>query len=85
MKVKELLDAPEKWTKKHLFLDRDGTIYGYPVCWCLLGAVSKCYGCEGAAVICRVQDAIGTSLPHWNDAPERTFEDVKQLVNELDI
>jgi hypothetical protein len=47
MKVRELLSAPEAWTKGYYANDKDGGMV-YPeseeaVCWCLSGAINRCY------------------------------------------
>ncbi len=85
MKVKELLTGPEKWTQGHLMVDASGTIYGPPVRWCLLGAVHHCYGKQASPIAIQINERLGWGMVKWNDQPERTFEDVRQLVNEMDI
>lgn len=70
----------------------------YAVCWCLDGAIELCY--PSGAVRDPIYEKVGCILaPHWandrirqtmeiqrwNDAKERTFEDVKRLVEGLDI
>ena len=99
MKVKELLTGPEKWTqnawgrniagqdlfslgKQPLFVVSDPSV----VCWCLIGAVMRCYPrCHRIPLdkICKKLKTV--AVTEWNDAPERTFEDVRKLVEELDI
>jgi hypothetical protein len=48
MKMHELLDSPEKWTKRAYARDAEQvpTIPGDPraVCWCVQGARIQCYG-----------------------------------------
>lgn len=66
--------------------------------WCLSGAVEKAY--ENYVDILRVESKISSnlhakqrlsggprsySIEDWNDRPNRTFEEVKALVEELDI
>lgn len=97
MKVKELLSSPERWTQGFIARDLDGDGCGptaaEAVCWCLTGALVKCYGrtraFEMAGMFYPVIPANGGShaddIVFWNDASERTFEDVRQLVTELDI
>jgi hypothetical protein len=98
MKVKELLDSPERWTKG--FQARNAL--GRPamanskqaMCWCLGGAINRCYPTieHRRVVLDRIFETVpeivvlhNDSLAEWNDAPERTFEDVRALVEELDI
>ena len=63
---------------------------------CLLGAVHLCYGLpsEWQPIIDKISKEINAkfvyyddhnSIQSWNDDPERTFADVKQLVEELDV
>lgn len=92
MKVHELLNAPEKWTKLAFARRADSLSCGVrgeeARAWCLWGAVDKCYD-DAAAYLDvrnRIYDAIGTSdLALWNDMPSRTFEQVRALALELDI
>ena len=95
MKVRELLDQPEKWTRNVLARDIMGQTCdlhsAYATCWCLAGAVGRCYPEPDRhdsvlkqirlAIYGRGSGLIGT----WNDAPGRTFEEVKELVERLDI
>ena len=71
------------------------------VSWCLMGAVERCYGYdsvspEAVKIGGRIHDylrecprALGDSgnwhMAGWNDAPGRTFADVRRLVTVLDI
>ncbi len=93
MKVRELLSSPDKWVKTKWAAD----LLKRPVdpcspdavCFCLLGAIDFCYR-EGTDVKDEVRNKIRkyigrASIMLWNDAPERTFEEVKSLVNQLDI
>lgn len=63
-------------------------------CFCLLGAIRHCYahvmeGSKYGDVIKQVKDElrIGTwvSIIEWNDDKKRTFEEVKALIDKLDI
>lgn len=78
MKVKEFL-TPERWAKgDDVYLDnRD----------CLLTAICRCYEDSQVewGIKRRVREAVNGSLIDWNDAPERTFQEVKALVEKLDI
>lgn len=93
MKTKELFDKPEKWTKGHYSLMSNGEpclpFMGDAVCWCLAGAVHFCYQDNYKlrdAVFKTIDNSLGyLTISEWNDAPERTFEEVKALVEKLDI
>lgn len=90
MKIQELLDKPEKWTQYTSARDINGKDVGYEadsaVCWCLIGAILKCYGEKSENVMDKIYKAFkGESIALYNDAKERTFKDVMKLVKELDI
>lgn len=61
--------------------------------WCLTGACKRCYPDTNDwwEKLKDIKERLiqkgyyGTSLSSWNDAPERTFAEVKALVEELDI
>ncbi len=94
MKVYELLDRPEKWTKKALARDSQG-IGCDPhskraVSFCLAGAMMVCRGETAYLTEINVvnqwaaQDGYG-DIADWNNAPERTYDEVIALAKELDI
>lgn len=93
MKIKELLDSPEKWTKGYWAKTKEDENISpldiYASKWCLVGAVRFCYQNIEYNVLARIKEALNNfsvgGLTEWNDAPERTFEEVKALVNKLDI
>jgi hypothetical protein len=91
MKAYELLSDPSKWTKGVIARNSNGErVAGYDpsaTCFCLYGAIKRCYpGYAAEETFSRIQecvpdrDAIG-----WNDAPERTYDEVITLLKELDI
>jgi hypothetical protein len=95
MKIKELYDSPSRWTRGWFARDKDGdrasTFSQEAVCFCLAGAVEKCYPAskEGDEIAYKLENAIrakgfGRGYINWNDEVA-TFEDVKSLVEELDI
>ena len=95
MKVKELLSGPEKWTQSVYVRNKDGTPTQLGAAeafsFCLRGAIYFCY-CDATGRYWtedKAHKALNLppceSLAEWNDAPERTFEDVRKLVEELDI
>jgi len=95
MKVRDLLSDASKWTQQAYARLPDGTDvdWGHPdaVCWCLASAIRVCFGetVETWAVLEYVREHLNVAdqfaLAAWNDAPERTFADVKALVDRLDI
>lgn len=91
MKVKELLSDSSKWTQGSFAKDKFGEVTKIDskdaTCWCLQGALQLCYGnySINPSIYDKVKSEINRSIPGWNDTPERTFEDVKQLVETLDI
>lgn len=90
MKVRELLDVESKWTahafardSKHRSIHEDRS---EAVCWCLTGAINKCYSPEECQDIkAKVRAALDVDIIWWNDAPNRIFEDIRKLIMELDI
>lgn len=75
-RVDAFLDSPAKWHKGNLSNAQD-------TAWCLMGA---CYeaGCPDALqpLYREIRDRYNTTLVEWNDADERTFADVKNLIAE---
>ena len=79
MKVRELLSDETKWLKGD---------YSANGRYCLRGAINACYAVgsnEKYAVMMRVRQMLDDSITNWNDAPERTFSDVRALIEQLDI
>lgn len=94
MKIKELLSGPEKWTKGHAAINAAGVaVSPYSAdacCWCLIGALNKCYPDSPSPERDRafgllIENFSTEPISIWNDAPERTFAEVKELVEKLDI
>jgi hypothetical protein len=93
MKVKDFLDNPEQWTKGCWARDANGESVTYfdhrAVSRCLAGWVNWCYlgdYKERDSAWDKIDREIGAACTAlWNDAPERTFEDVKALVEKLDV
>lgn len=88
MKVSELFSSPAKWTKYTWSRDGNGLPVGLSktaVCWCLEGALYHCYRASKVAYLKPTIEAVIGEIHLWNDMPERTFEDVKKLVEQLDI
>lgn len=98
MTVQELFSSEQNWTKgiaaKNAFGVTVPVRSRTAAKWCLLGAIAKCYGGERANEIeIKVIDKLfggrkrrlGDCLSVWNDSPQRTFRDVKNLATELNI
>lgn len=94
MKIKELLSDESKWTQgasaKDKFGNPTSVFDATTVCWCIGGAFTRCYSNasteEQTSIITKLQDIMGVyCIPKWNDSPERTFVEVKALVEKLDI
>jgi hypothetical protein len=65
-----------------------GSEYGRaPYTLCLAQAIREVYRDEEkvSQIYNKVERYLGRFPTHWNDAPERTFADVKALVEELGI
>lgn len=96
MKIKELLTDESKWIKHNTALTAVGSSCAPTdpdaVKWCLYGAFLKCYRSwyEHLTIERTLIDAINSTsksirISNWNDAPERTFAEVKALVEQLDV
>lgn len=97
MKVYELLDKPEKWIQGELAKNAKGETTlptsQDAVCYCLMGALMKCYGNKSSIIPieAKVRKALGEDQFHggsyvnWNDDPQRKYEEVLALVKELDL
>jgi len=89
MKIKELLSDKSKWTQKAYARDIHGDALGhgssqFAVSWCLVGAMEKCYPDFNVVddIVSKIHRKVGGPAI-FNDS--HTFEEVKQLVEELDI
>lgn len=97
MKVRELLDKPEKWTTNALARDASGKPIdpgsSRAACWCLNGAIDKCYpvGDKRAAARAKLKAAIRSrrgdysSITWFNDYQAKKFEDVKAVLATADV
>ena len=94
MKVKELLSDESKWTKGFHARKADGSATSVEskeaVSFCLVGAVLRCYPIGYPIALKVIRKGIRRmklrcSVYDWNDRKKRTFADVKNLVEELDI
>jgi hypothetical protein len=91
VKAYELIEKPESWTKNYLARDKDGNpVSDYsPVAasYCVVGAICRSYSDPTrASVLChRVSKHVGIYIVDWNNAPERTHDEVIKVLKELDI
>jgi len=92
MKIRELLSDESKWCKGAIAR----AVSGFEVkpesedavCWCIGGAFELCYKHnreEARSTLDKLVKETGDMLHAWNDAPERTFKEVKELVDRLDV
>lgn len=96
MKIKELLNSPEKWTQSAYAKDAVGdscsSTEPQAVCWCLLGAIHRCYPepKESDKVWRKILAAITleshfVSISSFNDNEETTFEQVRDILEMADV
>lgn len=97
MKLKEFYTDKSKWTQDEFYNGRGAYCLLRALQKCYPVALGD--GVEGKEKRLEVEDKIrkaileknikrgrfGDSIIGWNDAPERTFEEVKALVEELDV
>ena len=89
MKAYELLSSEDKWTKGYMARDSKGrrVTPNSPeaTCWCVLGAISKCY--EESSTL-DIVDKLSEIIEYreigvWNDFS--TYKKVIDLLKSLDI
>lgn len=96
MKMYELLNKPERWTKGHRVAYRSTgcirignvtpeTVESDDLCCCLVGAMETCYDMNFDEVYDKLSQHLKGSIVAWNDAEERTYEEVISVLKELDI
>lgn len=60
MKVHELLSSPDNWTQGSFARDKNGKPVSFQsheaTCWCLIGALGRCYGVEVVNDVARFTD-----------------------------
>ena len=90
MKVSELLTDENKWCQQAFAMDKYGDAVSsrdVDACkWCLSGALMKCYSIEAPVDQTeymlhhrKLMEVVG-DLIDWNDAPERTFAEVREAI-----
>src|ERR1700686_449534 len=89
-KIKEILSSPEKWTQGYIAKDTHGKAVSTKdenaVCFCLIGATRKAdpdFHYMTAHVFMPVRIEFATrGISTWNDDPERTYEDIEELLKD---
>jgi len=96
MKIKDFYTDASKWTKNAFGRDEKGISVSLDdvdkaQSCCLYGALHRCYLDQKerlhalSKLMCFLKDRDLESLTHFNDHHDRKFEEVKALVEELDI
>lgn len=93
MKLKELFTDESKWTKGAQARDKEGKpcniFSSNAVCWSLTGGMTKCYPnfLRFTDVRTKIFNHLGKieTIQSWSDHILTTFQDIKNLVEELDI
>jgi len=98
MKISELLNSPEKWTKGALARDKNDKYVGIlskdAASYCLLGALFYCYDnkCIGKkwnklnnAILEYGFRCFGETVVAFNNHPKTTYEDVIEVVKLADL
>lgn len=91
IKIKDFINE-NNWCQRALAMDAEGNklnwVYGgNAIQFCITGMVLFCYrGDEEKQkeIIDKLKEKVG-HWPTWNDRPERTWEDIRALAQELDI
>lgn len=87
MKAYELIDRPEKWTKEANCRDAHGLDVPdddeTAVCWCVYGAIRRCYGNDRWKYLDKVRDAVRQNPLAWNDTSD--WKTVYETLKRLDI
>ena len=101
MKVQDILTDKSKWTQHTYARDKYGNRVATgdekATCWCLAGAIAKATGLDiveaedASPQAIAIREKLSFQNPDihyyqgWNDDPERTFAEVRALIEELDI
>ena len=88
MKIQEFL-TQENWTQGQYARDAHGNVCELEDAraekFCIIGAAQKCYPKGTEIVLLLLNQDIHGDVLVWNDAPERTFGQVKSLVERLGV
>ena len=98
MKVKELLADPARWTQEWFARNADGcktsSDDGHAVCWCLSGAIKKCYPDlkEREKATNKLIDVLSDYLPIYDGAmgiyifnDSATHDQVMEVLEKADV
>ena len=91
MKVYELLKDRKNWTQGFMARRADGIAVGTSddnaVCWCLIGALYKCYRVEEVEKhkILLMRELTVLSLTNWNDHPKRKHSEIVAVLKKVNI
>jgi hypothetical protein len=96
MKMREILNSEKRWTQGAVARDEFGRITYWnsasAVQFCVLGALWNCYSPERDIKAWRmawqrIEAELGrdVNLDEWNDNPNRTFGDIKALLEKTDL
>jgi hypothetical protein len=94
MKIKELWSDESKWGRGRIARDsKDKSVRASDpeaCCWCLMGAVHRCYEPENREEIFRrlrefIRETYQLGLVQFNDSPYTNFEKMKEVVETLDV
>lgn len=98
MKMRDLLDSPDKWTKGAYARNAAGNeclpIADEACCWCLRGAFIRCYadtktgeaaGRKLLVALNALDDKYKGRITMFNDNPSTTFEDIRRLLELADV
>ncbi len=90
MKLKDFFTDKSKWTQGAYARDKHDhmrlTSSPNAVKYCLMGAVMNFYQSrDQQRTIDAIAREVKDNIADWNDAKQRTFEDIKVLIEKLDI
>lgn len=90
MKIQELLSNNSKWTQGAIARRADGeklrsATSKTAVCWCLKGAIKKCYPSNFLDIERKVRIELSVSIVTFNDETHRIFSDIRALIERLNI
>ncbi len=91
MKLKNLFKTKSTWTQEAFARNKNNDIVSVnsrnSVKYCLMGGLIKCYKFnDHPNILDKLFKETGTTnLVTWNDSSLRKFQDVKKLVNKLNI
>lgn len=97
MTLAELFSDPARWCQGASARDKSGKSVWidseYAVSWCLAGGIRKCYDIfsvshpyeERREFDRKIDDYLeADSWIEWNDAPERTIEEIQEIARVID-